>query len=196
MPLISFVVGVGSFIGSTVAISANVSANAVATQVAPICSIDNFVIHGDQSDGGAGTYQTYVYLTNSGPSCRLVPIGARAYDDTTRAFVGTTATISKPDVTKGSLFPYDTTHLLGTINYGQSVALLLSYADVGMGLNGCGRVATADAMAFWMTNRPRVVKVTHLVYGLRGAFTTLQTCSKLKYLGVSWPSTGSFWFAS
>ena len=29
--------------------------------------------------------------------------------------------------------PYKTTHLLGTVAYGQSVSLMLSYADVGLG---------------------------------------------------------------
>jgi hypothetical protein len=164
---------------------------------APICAINNFFISGQQSDGGAGSYDTYVYLTNSGPRCRLVPIGARGYDSTTHAFVGTTAAISKPDIRPGSLFPYATTRLLGTVAYGQSVSLLLRYADVGMGaLRSCGKVAAANSMAFWMTGRPRQIKVAHLVYGLRGAFTSLQTCSKATYLGVSWPSTGPFWFAS
>lgn len=167
------------------------------TPPTPICSINNFVINGHQSDGGAGSYDTYVYLTNSGPTCRLVPVGARAYNDVTHTFVGSTASINRPDVKPGNLFPYRTTHLLGTVAYGQSVSLLLSYADVGLGgMRGCGKVVTANAVAFWMTNRPGVIKVARLVFGLRGAFTTLQTCSKAQYLGVSWPSTGPFWFAS
>jgi hypothetical protein len=163
----------------------------------PICAINNFVISGNQSDGGLGSYNTYVYLTNSGPSCRLVPIGARAYSDSTHSFVGTAATINKPDGKTGALFPYKTTHLLGSVAYGQRVSLLLSYADVGLGsLNDCGEVKAANSMAFWMTTNPHVIKTARLVFGLRGAFRTLQTCSKAKYLGVFWPSTGNFWFAS
>jgi hypothetical protein len=164
---------------------------------APICSIDNFSITGNQSDGGAGSYNTYVYLTNSGPTCRLVPIDARGYNDVTHSFVGTTAKIAKPDLTAGQVFPYATRKLLGTVQYGQSVSLLLTYADVGMGaLRDCGKVATATSVAFWMTARPHTIKVVHMVFGLRGAFKTLQTCSKSTYLSVWWPSTGAFWFAT
>ncbi len=76
----------------------------------PICAINNFFISGKQSDGGAGSYDTYVYLTNSGSTCRLVPIGARGYNAATHPFVGTAASISKPEVTPGQLFPYATRH--------------------------------------------------------------------------------------
>jgi hypothetical protein len=192
-----FVMIVGTVIGTSVAPIEGTGVATAQEPTIPMCSIDNFVIHGNQSDGGAGSYDTYVYLTNSGPSCRLLPVGARAYNEITHSFVGTTATISKPDVKPGSLFPYNTTHLLGTVSYGQSVSLLLSYSDVSLGaLNGCGKIVTADSMAFWMTDHPRAVKFAHLVFGLRGAFTTLQTCSKANYLGVSWPSTGQFWFTT
>ena len=189
----------GSAIGWAVAL-APVGGSAVAASQSPpvpICVISNFFISGNQSDGGAGSYDTFVYLTNSGPTCSLVPIGARAYSATTRSFVGTAARISRPDIVPGQLFPYATGHLLGNVAYGQSVSLLLSYADVGLGaLRDCGKVVTAASMAFWMTGQPHVIKVAHLVYGLRGAFTSLQTCSRATYLGVTWPSTGPFWFAN
>jgi hypothetical protein len=194
---VTFVVVTGSVIGLSLAPLAGTDVAGAQQPPIPTCSINNFVISGNQSDGGAGTYNTYVYLTNSGPSCRLGPIGARAYNESTHSYVGTTAAITKPNVKPGSLFPYNTSHLLGTVAYGQVVSLLLSYADVSLGAqHGCGKIATANSMAFWMTNRPSAVKITHLVYGLRGAFTTIQTCSKVKYLGISWPSTGGFWFVS
>lgn len=170
---------------------------ASAQSPAPICAIKNFSISGNQSDGGAGSYNTYIYLTNSGPTCRLVPIGARGYDDVTHSFVGRTATIARPDLTSDQVFPYATHKLLGTVEYGQSVSLLLTYVDVGLGaLRNCGKVANANSVAFWMTSRPQVITTVHLVFGLRGAFKTLQTCSKANYLSVWWPSTGPFWFAT
>jgi hypothetical protein len=163
----------------------------------PICTINDFFISGKQSDGGAGSYDTFVYLTNSGPTCRLVPIGARGYNTTTHRFIGTTATISKPDIKPGQYFPYATRHLLGNVAYGQSVSLFLGYADVGLGgLRNCGKVATANSVAFWMTGHPHLIKFVHLVFYQLGWSTSLQTCSKANYLGVSWPSTGPFWFAS
>jgi hypothetical protein len=174
-------------------------AGAAAAAQPPVrtCVISNFVIGGNQSDGGAGSYDTFVYLTNSGPTCRLVPMGARAFNATTRTFVGTAASISKPDVATGQLFPYATKHLLGSVAYGQSVSLDMRYADVGSGMvRDCGRIIQATSMAFWMQGQPRAIKVAHLVYGLRGALTSLQTCSKATYLWVFWPSTGPFWFAN
>jgi hypothetical protein len=189
----------GAAIGWAIALGP-VDTNTVAASQpppAPICAINNFFISGKQSDGGAGSYDTYVYLTNSGSTCRLVPIGARGYNAATHAFVGTAASISKPDITPGQLFPYATRHLLGTVAYGQSVSLLLSYADAGPGTpHDCGKIATASSMAFWMTGRPHVIKVVHLVFYLRGWSTSLRACTKATYLGVSWPSTGPFWFAS
>jgi hypothetical protein len=47
-----------------------------------------------------------------------------------------------------------------------------------------------------MSGRPHVIKVVHLIYGLRGAFTSMRACTKATYLGASWPSAGSFWFAN
>lgn len=169
---------------------------AAALPVAPACAIGNFFISGRQSDGGAGSYDTFVYLTNSGPTCRLTPIDARAYNDTDHAFVGTAASISKPDVKNGQMFPYATKRLLGTVTYGESVSLFLSYADVSPETpNGCGKIVTANAMAFWIAGKPHLIKVAHLVFYLGGWSSTLRTCSKASYLGVSWPSTGPFWFA-
>jgi hypothetical protein len=143
----------GSAIGCAVAPAPEGGIAVAASQltVAPNCVINDFFISGNQSDGGVGSYDTFVYLTNNGSMCRLVPIGARAYNVTTHSFVGAAAAITKPDVKPGQLFPYATRRLLGTIAYGQSVSLLLSYADVGLGaLRDCGKVAAASAMAFWM----------------------------------------------
>jgi hypothetical protein len=169
---------------------------AAAQAAVPTCAIGNFFISGRQSDGGAGSYDTFVYLTNSGPTCRLTPIDARAYNDTNHAFVGTAASISKPDVKTGQMFPYATKHLLGTVTYGESVSLFLSYADVSPETpNGCGKIVTANSMAFWIASKPHLFKVVHLVFYLRGWSSTLRTCSRASYLGVSWPSTGPFWFA-
>jgi hypothetical protein len=196
---ITFTVLTGSLISCAAAMVPVGSITVASAQSAPasICAINSFSISGNQSDGGAGSYNTYIYLTNSGPTCRLVPIGARGYDDVTHSFVGSTATVAKPIFTSNQVFPYATRKLLGTVEYGQSISLLLSYADVGLGgLRDCGKVATANSVAFWMTARPHLIKVAHLVFGQRGAFKTLQTCSNAKYLGVWWPSTGPFWFAS
>jgi hypothetical protein len=170
---------------------------AAAPPSAPACAIGNFFISGRQSDGGAGSYDTFVYLTNSGSTCRLTPIDARAYNDIDHVFVGTAASIAKPDVTTGQMFPYATRRLLGTVTYGESVSLFLSYADVSPETpNGCGKIVTANSMAFWIAGKPHMFKVVHLVFYLRGWSSTLRTCSKARYLGVSWPSTGPFWFAS
>lgn len=184
--------------GALVFGSAGIGTNASASsphQDFPICSIKNFFISGKQSDGGMGSNDTYVYFTNNGSTCRLVPIGARGYDLASHSFIGTPAQITKPDVRLGNLWPYATTHLLGTVDYGQSVSLDLRYADVDLGaLRNCGRTGTATAMAFWVARRPSVIKVVRLVFGLRGGLSTLTTCSQAQYLYIFWPSTGPFWF--
>lgn len=190
----------GAFMGLALVIAVEIapplSNVAAAPTAAPACAISNFFISGRQSDGGAGSYDTFVYLTNSGPTCRLTPIDARAYNDADHAFVGTAASVSKPDVKAGQMFPYATNQLLGTVTYGESVSLLLSYADVSPETpNGCGKIVSADSMAFWIAGTPHQFKVVHLVFYLRGWSSTLRTCSNASYLGVSWPSRGPFWFA-
>ena len=152
------------------------------------CTIGQFSIAGKRGGGGAGTVNTRVSLFNRGPTCRLVPIGARAYDTKSERFVGAPGYPSKPTIT-GSLSPYATRKLLGDAAHGTWVHVVLGYTDVAVGEPGCGKATKANSMAFWITGHPASIAVVRIPVG---GSLTFGTCSARTYLWPYWPSTGAF----
>ena len=179
---------VGPTSGEPFGLSGSASAT-LSVARAPAYVMRNFSTSSKQSGGGAGTVHTDVFMVNVGPSCRLIPMRARAYSLSARKYVGTASYIVKPMVSPANVFPYATTHLLGLVSHAQQVSLDVGYTDVAIGQPDCGEQTIATAVAFWITGHPGEIKVARVVMGGSKSFLT---CSARPYFFVYWPSTGAF----